>query len=140
MRQASSIGACLTRFLHSKTRRLMGAQPKDLLTVLSDTNVIGTKKTPLFEIGKATQPHCFCQVKHLPRDYRLNKKSWMTSVLCGKWVRKLEWKMASSSREILLPINDCLAHPIIQGLLAVHNVLLPPNTHSVVQPCNQGML
>merc|ERR1712110_939185 len=48
--------------------------------------------------------------------------------------------MAKEGRNICLLVDNCPAHPNIEGLTNVELKFLPPNTTSVIQPCDQGII
>ena len=100
----------------------------------------GSEKLPLLVIGKNVKPRCFGNVKSLPVDYRANKKAWMTSVIFEEWLRKLDRKFLLQGRSILMVIDNCPAHPEVNGLAAIKLEFLPPNTTSHTQPCDQGII
>ena len=54
----------------------------------------------------------------------------------GKGKKKFE----KENRKVVLIVDNCLAHPIVEGLKAVELVLLPPNTTSKIQPIDQGVI
>ena len=56
---------------------------KERVTILFGCNADGSKKLPLFFIGKSKQPRCFRKQtgKEHGLYYRNNKKAWMTAVL-----------------------------------------------------------
>ena len=100
----------------------------------------GEKLTPLV-IGKALNPRCFRGVDKglLPVIYRANRKAWMTGLLFKEWLQRLDGKMWSQKRKILLLLDNCGAHPDVQ-LANVKLVFLPPNTTSRLQPCDAGII
>ena len=64
----------------------------------------------------------------------------MDSVLFEEWVRDLNKKFESEKREVTLIINNCQVHPMIDNLSHIKLVFLPPNTTSVSQPMDQGII
>jgi hypothetical protein len=55
---------------------------KNRLTMMLTCNATGTRKLPLFFIGKWKKPRCFAKpVETYGFWYRSNKKAWMTAVL-----------------------------------------------------------
>ncbi|KAL4119165.1 hypothetical protein QTP88_012011 [Uroleucon formosanum] len=100
----------------------------------------GTEKLRPLLIGKSKKPRYFKQVKSLPLDYYGNKKSWMTSEIFNLWLMKLDKKMVSEKRKILLFIDNCTAHNLTSTFNAIKVQFLPPNTTSVLQPLDQGMI
>lgn len=110
---------------------------KQRVTVLLTCNMTGTvKKTPLV-IGGSKKPRCFKGVKSFPVVYRNNKNSWMTSSIFTdflvEWDRKLK-------QNIALVLDNCKAHPTDLNLQRIKLVFLPPNTTSVIQPLDQGII
>ena len=103
-------------------------------------NADGSEKLPLLVIGKSLKPRCFKNVKKLPVEYRANKRAWMTSKIFTEWLVSLEKHFTSQKRKIVLIIDNCPAHPCDLKLMAIKLVFLPPNTTSVLQPCDQGII
>ena len=65
---------------------------------------------------------------------------WMDGVLFEEWVRDLNKKFESEKIKVALIIDNCPAHPIIDNLSHIKLVFLPPNTTSVSQPVDQGII
>ena len=77
----------------------------------------------------------------LPVEYVTNKKAWMQSDLFTKWLTKLDRKFMQAGQRVAVVVDNCPAHPNVQSqLLAIQLVFLPPNTTSVLQPCDQGII
>ena len=57
-----------------------------------------------------------------------------------EWVRKLERTFQMEGRKIALLIDNCPAHPSVSDLTNVQLVFLPPDTTSVLQPMDQGVI
>ncbi|XP_037783522.1 tigger transposable element-derived protein 6-like [Penaeus monodon] len=98
------------------------------------------EKLPMFVIGKSKSPRCFKNIKHLPTQYTSQKKSWMSSEIFEEWVRKVDRKFRVDGRKIALIIDNCPAHPTLSNLTNVQLVFLPPNTTSILQPMDQGVI
>ena len=64
----------------------------------------------------------------------------MNSEIFEEWVRKLHQKFRADDRNIALIIDNCPAHPSISNLTNVQLVFLPPNTTSILQPMDQGVI
>ena len=121
-------GKC-TRGKHSKIR----------VTGLAAAN-INDDKLPMFAIGKLQKPRCFKNIKKLPCRYRGQKKSWMDSMLFEGWARELHNQFEKEYRKIAFIINNCTARPEIGGLKTIDLFFIPPNTTSVLQPMDQGVI
>ena len=66
------------------THKISGKKKnKFRVTILFACNATGTKRLPLFFIGKSAKPRCFQKKtgKQLGFYYRNNKKAWMTTIL-----------------------------------------------------------
>ncbi|XP_063598706.1 tigger transposable element-derived protein 6-like [Penaeus indicus] len=98
------------------------------------------EKLPLFVIGKTKSPRCFKNIKHLPTQYTSQEKNWMSSEIFKEWVRKVDRKFRVDGRKIALIIDNCPAHPTLSKLTNVQLVFLPPNTTSILQPMDQGVI
>jgi hypothetical protein len=42
--------------------------------------------------------------------------------------------------QVLLIVDNCAAHPKLTGLKSITLAFFPPNTTSVLQPCDQGII
>ena len=98
------------------------------------------EKLPMFVIWKSKNPRRFKNVKHLPCEYKSQKKSWMNSEIFEEWVRKLDRKFRADDRNIALIIGNCPAHPSVSNLTNVQLVFLSPNTTSILQSIDQGVI
>lgn len=72
--------------------------------------------------------------------WRANRTAWMNSTLFADWLREIDSSMRKSSRNILLFLDNAPCHPIDVSLSHVKLVFFPPNTTSVVQPLDQGII
>ena len=107
------------RSLYYKGERCNGGKhSKVRLTGLVAGNATG-EKLPLFVIGKYAKPRCFSGVKSLPCRYGSQKKSWMNGDLFTEWVQELDRKYAAQDRKIALIVDNCPAHPKVDGLKAI---------------------
>ena len=116
-----------------------GKHSKIRFTGLAAGSATG-EKLPLFVIGKSAKPRCFNGVKNLPCRYRSQKKSWMDGDLFIEWVKEIDRKFAAQDRKVALIIDNCPAHPTVEGLNAIELIFLPPNTTSKTQPMDQGVI
>ena len=132
---------CLpNKTLHLKSEKCSGGKNSKIrITGLAAANSVGDK-LPMFVIGKLKAPRCFKNVTSLPCRYRSQKKSWMDSTLFEEWVRELDVKFQKENRKHALIIDNCPAHPTIADLSNAKLIFLPPNTTSVSQPMDQGVI
>ena len=64
----------------------------------------------------------------------------MHSVLFDDWARDVNKKFQAKGRKVAFIIDTNPAHSIIENLSHVKLVFLPPNTTSVSQPMDQGVI
>ena len=117
-----------------------GKKSKDRITLMVCSNMSGTDKKKLLVIGKSKQPRCFKNVKSLPVDYEANCNAWMTSEIFENWLRSWDKQLRLQCRKILLLVDNCPAHPNVKALTNIKLEFLPPNTTSIVQPTDQGII
>ena len=117
-----------------------GKKSKERITVLACTNMSGTDTKKLFVIGKSKNPRCFKNITSLPVDYRANKNAWMTSDLFIEWLVEWDRSLQLKKRKILLLVDNCPAHPTPPSLKSIKLMFLPPNTTSIIQPLDQGII
>ena len=130
----------LNKTLPLKSEKCSGGKNSKIrITCLAAANPVGDK-LPMFVTGKSKAPSCFKNVISLPCRYRSQKKSWMDSILFEEWIRELDVKFQKENRKIALIIDNCPAHPTIADLSNVKLIFLPPNTTSVSQPMDQGVI
>ncbi|GBM11049.1 hypothetical protein AVEN_259744-1 [Araneus ventricosus] len=70
-----------------------GVKKKDIALNLVFLQTAGQQKSKPLVIGRSTNPGCFKGAKSLGVDYDFNKKSWITSEICEKWIQKLDKRM-----------------------------------------------
>ncbi|KAI6651119.1 Tigger transposable element-derived protein 6-like [Oopsacas minuta] len=102
----------------------------------------GNDKVKLLVIGKSKKPRCFkgIDMDTLPVSYRANKNAWMTSLLFEEWITRWDSALGKQSRKILLLVDNCTAHPALDTLKNIRLEFLPPNTTSLIQPMDQGII
>ncbi|GBN68838.1 hypothetical protein AVEN_78392-1 [Araneus ventricosus] len=66
--------------------------------------------------------------------------AWMTSDLFQKYLRQWDKELAKKKRKIILLIDNCTAHIEPSNLQWIKVVFLPPNTASLLQPMDQGVI
>ncbi|XP_067942227.1 tigger transposable element-derived protein 6-like isoform X2 [Watersipora subatra] len=131
----------LDKTLHFKGAKCSGEKlSKERLTVALCANMSGTEKEVPIVIGKLKRPHCFKNVTNLPCQYYHNKKACMVSDIFQTWVRDFDRRMTIKNRKVLLIIDNCPAHPTMNGLMSIRLVFTSPNTKSVLQPMDQGII
>ena len=114
-------------------------------------NASGDCKLKPFFIHTAQNPRCFknrVNAQHLPVIWAANKKAWMTATLFEQWfpqnfvpdVRQYCQRKGIPFK-ILLLVDNCTAHPNLNHIDPnVRVEFLPPNTTSIIQPMDQGVI
>ncbi|XP_025206204.1 tigger transposable element-derived protein 4-like [Melanaphis sacchari] len=75
-------------------------------------------------------------VKNLPVDYFSTINAWMTSFIFESYLRKWD---STLDYKIALILDNCTAHPNF-SLKNFELVFIPPNTTSLIQPLDQGII
>ena len=117
-----------------------GKLSKERITLVVGANMDGTEKLPLLAIGKFAKLQCFKGVQILPILYEANRKAWIVSDLFQQWIKKLDAKFHRQGRQVILFVDNCPAHPMVESLQSIKVVFLPPNTTSELQPCDMGII
>lgn len=126
------------KFKHEKC--VGGKMSKDRVTVFVCANMSGTEKRELLVVGKSRNPRCFKNLKKLPVKYRASKRAWMTADLFEAEICNWDTELAKKGRRIALLLDNCTAHPQLAALTNIQLTFLPPNTTSVLQPMDQGVI
>ena len=111
---------------------------KKRLTVLLVTNMSGTDKLPPLVIGKSKKPRCF--KNKVPPQWRSNSTAWMTEKIMTQFLSKWNEKLMTKGRKIILFYDNVPSHPSSPKFSNIKIVCLPPNTTSVLQPLDQGII
>ena len=121
-----------------------GKKSKQRVTVAIFINASGEKEFKPAVIWKSENPRCFKGVdkSNLPVQYYSQAQFWMTSEIMHILLKKLSSKIKAQGRSILLLMDNAGCHP--QDLLEKYSnitvIFLPPNTTSVLQPLDLGMI
>src|ERR1700733_9756860 len=122
---------------------------KDRITIALTSNADGSEKFLAWVISKSENPRCFKKINrnNLRIIYRFNKSKWMTGLICEEYLQWLNNKVRGEGRKVLLLMDNFSGHELavqlvggLQGLSNVRIAWLPPNTTSVWQPMDQGII
>lgn len=139
-----------TRTYIAKSEKSTGGfkAAKDRVTFLLCSNASGDKILKPLVINRSLMPRALRgkNVKQLPVHWMANSKAWITSVLFIKWfhecfVPEVEKYMKQKKLEfkVLLLIDNAPSHPVIDHP-NIKLLFLPPNTTSLIQPLDQGII
>ncbi|XP_023237614.1 tigger transposable element-derived protein 1-like [Centruroides sculpturatus] len=121
---------------------------KDRITILLCSNASGDNVTKPMLITRSLNPRAMKGVDKstLPVFWRANKKAWVTGVLFRDWfyncfVPEVEEysKRKNISFKALLLVDNAPGHTDLNHP-AVKLIFLPPNTTSILQPQDQGII
>lgn len=113
---------------------------KKRITVMLCVNMLGAFEKPLI-IGQSLKPRCFKGVKleKMNIEWKANKKAWMNTALMTEFLEKFNRKMKKDNRKVVLFLDNAAPHPDLK-LTNVKLVFFPPNTTSVCQPLDLGII
>ena len=126
---------------------------KERVTLMACANASGTHKLDLVFIYKYQNPR---SLKHIDKDklpvvYYSQTNAWMTTVLFERWfeqefvpVVKGHLNLLGLEERAVLLLDNAPSHTKVYLLMnndsKIRCVFLPPNTTSVLQPMDQGVL
>lgn len=124
---------------------------KERLTLLLSGNAAGDCKNKPLLIHTSENPRALKGIskKSLPVHWMSNKKAWMTAKIFENWFLNCFCVEAETycrhkniSFKILLIVDNATSHPPYLAELHpnVKVVFLPPNTTSLIQPMDQGII
>ena len=115
---------------------------KDRLTLVLCCNATGSCKIDPLLIGSAKQPHCFRDGK-CPVPYYSQKNAWMDRAAYKFWWELFLSNIRKWTREpVALIMDQCSGHDatLKDDREQVTVYFLPPNTTSIYQPLDQGII
>ena len=126
---------------------------KERVTILACANATGDHKLSLTMIGKAKNPRALkgLSINAFPLNYTHQKSAWMTSGIFQDWFfhefipATVEYLKAKKlPAKALLLMDNAPSHPSTELLQSkdgnIKCLFLPPNTTSLIQPMDQGVL
>lgn len=134
---------CYVKEENVKTARgtkLMKA--KDRLTLYVCTNASGSDMVPLSVIGKSKNPRCF-RIRSPKLPYYNQAKAWSDRRVFTLWFQYfLNYIRNRTSNKVLLLLDNCGPHgnELVDPNGQVSVMFLPPNTTSVYQPMDAGII
>jgi len=121
---------------------------KDRVTLLFCCNASGDKILKPLLVNRSLRPRALKgkDLNKLPVHWRANKKAWVTTAVFTDWFQKCfipevkEYlKHKALDFKILLIIDNAPGHPQLSHP-NVKVIFLPPNTTSLIQPLDQGII
>lgn len=118
---------------------------KARLTMHLTCNMDGSDKYKVMIVNKFKMPLCFRRANITPADlpvlYSSSSKGWMTRELFRGYLTKLNNRMRSKRKKILLVMDNHSSHiQEEQHFTHIKLLYLPPNTTSKLQPLDQGII
>jgi len=126
---------------------------KDRVTLLLGGNASGDYKIKPLLIHKSALPRCFTKqvFSELPVYWAHNKKAWMTGQLFNQWLKDhfvpdVTTYLTDKNKDvkILLLLDNATSHKsddeISEQFPFLRIEFLPPNTTSLIQPMDQGVI
>ncbi|GFW10421.1 tigger transposable element-derived protein 1 [Trichonephila clavipes] len=121
---------------------------KDRVTLLLCSNASGDRMLKPLLISKSLRPRALKgkDLKQLPAHWMANPKAWITTAIFTEWfnncfVPEVEAYMKEKSLDfkVLLIVDNAASHPQLEHP-NVQLVFFPPNTTSLIQPLDQGII
>ena len=118
-------------------------RPKDRITAMLTCSLAGEKLPALF-IHRSENPRCLRGIEKnsLPVWYYWNTKAWMQRSIFKHYLERFNSKMVRQNRNIILLLDNASSHNA-ENIPTLSNIkvhFLPPNTTSILQPLDQGII
>ena len=129
---------------------------KERISALLCANADGSNRLTPVIVGNAKKPHAIKSIMNqLPVIYESSKNAWFTSSIFSDWflnhfvpeVRRFQeetMKIPLHAVKAVLLLDNAPAHRNSEKLVSndgkIKCVFLPPNTTSILQPMNQGVI
>lgn len=121
---------------------------KDRVTLLFCSNASGDRMLKPLLVNRALKPRSMKgqDFNKLPVHWMANKKAWVTTVIFTEWFNKCfvpEVRRYLNAKclefKVLLILDNAPGHPVLEHP-NVQFCFLPPNTTSLIQPLDQGII
>lgn len=120
-----------------------GKKAKHRMTVALIVNADGGKETAIV-VWKSAKPRCFKAIDtgSLPVQYYSQPKAWMTGDILQSVLSKLNRQLSAKARKIALLMDNAGCHPedLKDHFSNIRIIFLPPNTTSMLQPLDLGII
>ena len=126
---------------------------KERLTLMACANASGTHKLDLVFIYKYENPRALKHINKdkLPVKYYSQSKAWMTANLFEKWfnqefvpIVRNHLRILGLEEKAVNALDNAPGHTKLSLLTSIdtkiHCIFFPPNTTSLIQPMDQGVL
>lgn len=127
---------------------------KNRITVGLCCNSTGTDKLKPVVIHKSLNPRCFKEKKFQPSGvcyWYSNKTAWMTQKIFKDIAGKWNAEFRRQNRQVVILLDNCSGHFgewekdeelgfAVYRMSHILFVFLPPNTTSLIQPLDQGII
>jgi hypothetical protein len=130
------------RSFHTKGGRKKGVKEgKDRITIALTVSMSGEKMKPVV-IGRSSHPASFkLHVIQFPFKYYFSKNAWMTNSIFLQYLKTLDQHFIQERRKVAIIVDNCASHNIDKSALKnITLYYLPPNTTSVGQPLDAGVV
>ena len=128
---------------------------KDRISVLACGNADGSHRLTPMVVGKSKKPRALKNLAQPPCHYTGNKTAWFTQEIFTRWFhdhfvplvvkfQREELGISAENVKAILLLDNAPAHPAINELIGLQGrikvIYLPPNTTSLIQPMDQGVI
>lgn len=115
-------------------------ESKKRITIVLCCNATGSDKRKPLVIAQSKNPRCFKNWNPKPYvDYTSNRKAWVTSLEFKDYVESFDKWAKKKNKNLILLVDNAPSHKQIK-LDNVLLIFLPPNTTSVLQPLDAGII
>ncbi|XP_043263273.1 jerky protein homolog-like [Colletes gigas] len=136
--------------VHCEEHKIEGKKmKKDRVTIGLCANATGTHKLPLLFIYKYQNPRALKNCGTLPVVYTFQKQAWVNRQIFADWyenhfkssVKQYQLENKYQGKTILL-VDNCQGHIIETDdeEEQFEIIFLPPNTTSIIEPMDQGII
>ncbi|KAA6375526.1 MAG: putative tigger transposable element-derived protein 4 [Streblomastix strix] len=113
---------------------------KKRINGLTGASITG-EKLPLAIIGLSEHPRSFTGHKVQPFQYYSQKNAWMITPIFNEYLRRENEILTITGRKICITVDNCSSHKIYPSFFSNITIrYLTPNTTSVLQPMDQGII